>query len=237
MWSSRSRVVGGFADQKRQTPGWGSGTDHKYVASSPVHVHKENPDLPDCVEYHPGFLINDKQLFSTFTKDLEFKTRTVPAPNGTNYSLKRSTCAYGDANIMDAPPKIWGSDLTVKEWTPELLEIKTKIEALTGKYYNVCLCNLYETGRNSIGWHADNEEIGSLSSIASISLGAARIFQLKKKGTEDIIEQRLESGSLFLMKEGCQENYLHCVPTDPSCRERRINLTFRLFDVEQYSKR
>lgn len=46
--------------------------------------------------------------------------------------------------------------------------------------YNAVLCNLYRDGNDSVGLHADAEpERGSV--IASVSLGAERLFRLKRK--------------------------------------------------------
>ena len=76
----------------------------------------------------------------------------------------------------------------VQAWTSELLHIKTKIENFyqleTGRKitFNVCLLNMYENGTQAIGWHADREEIGRTTPIASISLGATRTFRLTISG-------------------------------------------------------
>jgi alkylated DNA repair dioxygenase AlkB len=44
--------------------------------------------------------------------------------------------------------------------------------------YNAVLCNLYRNGNDSVGLHADADEMGPV--IASISLGAERLFRLKE---------------------------------------------------------
>lgn len=190
-----------------------------------------------CVEYHPNFLKKANLLYQKFRK-FKFKVRNVQDDTNNNlYKLNRATCVFGDEDIMDAPPKIWGAENPIQTWTPELLQIKQQIEALTGKKYNVCLCNYYANGDRSIGWHSDNEEKGSVSSIASISLGAERVFELKNKETQAVTKFLLENGSLFLMKQGCQEHYTHRLPPDPQCRGGRINLTFRLFDKTRYAQK
>ncbi len=50
-----------------------------------------------------------------------------------------------------------------------------------------------------MGWHSDDEyDMGSI--IASVSLGAARTFQFRRKmPPEDIVSMRLTSGSLLVM--------------------------------------
>ncbi|ARF11712.1 2OG-FeII oxygenase superfamily protein [Klosneuvirus KNV1] len=194
-----------------------------------------NENIITCVKYHPNFITNPTELYEKFLYNFDFKDRVVKLNNNKEYKLTRATCVFGDPDILDVPPKIWGSDNSIKQWTPELLEIKNKIEELTGNKYNICLCNYYKNGKKIINWHSDNEELGSTSCIASISLGADRIFQLREKtGSDKIYDYILENGSLFLMLDGCQENYLHRVPKDPNCQNGRINLTFRQFDKKRY---
>src|SRR5690349_2405673 len=65
-------------------------------------------------------------------------------------------------------------------WTPELMSVKQRAEAVAGTAWNSLLLNLYRDGRDSIGFHADDEpELGTNPVIGSISLGAERRFVLK----------------------------------------------------------
>ena len=114
-------------------------------------------------------------------------------------------------------------------------EIKEKIEKLTGAKYNICLANYYENGFNTIGYHSDREEFGSVSNIASISLGVERIFRFREKKDRSYeIDFHLENGCLIVMGDNCQELYEHCIVKDELIKKGRINLTFRLFDVKRY---
>jgi len=63
---------------------------------------------------------------------------------------------------------------------------------------NAVLCNLYNNGNDSVGLHADAEpEMGPV--IASVSLGAERLFCLKGKNGAVAFAERLLHGSLFIM--------------------------------------
>ena len=76
-------------------------------------------------------------------------------------------------------------------WMPELLSLQvhvaetTPVAAYTNSGlpklgYNALLCNLYRDGNDSVGLHADAEpEMGPV--IASVSLGAGRLFRLKRE--------------------------------------------------------
>jgi alkylated DNA repair dioxygenase AlkB len=92
--------------------------------------------------------------------------------------------------------------------------------------YNAVLCNLYRNGKDSVGLHADAEpEMGP--AIASVSLGAQRLFRLKGQDGAIAFAQRLPHGSLLIMAGKTQINFKHEVPKEPDISEPRINLTFR----------
>ena len=113
-------------------------------------------------------------------------------------------------------------------WTPLLLEIKKTVEAYTGESYNACLLNLYHDGNEGMGWHADDEkEIIADSSIASVSIGAARKFLFKHRESGEKLSILLENGSLLEMKGPIQRHWLHSLPKSTKVKEARINLTFR----------
>ena len=91
---------------------------------------------------------------------------------------------------------------------------------------NAVLCNLYRDGNDSVGLHADAEpEMGPV--IASVSLGAERMFRLKRKDGSVAVAERLPHGSLLIMAGRTQKNFRHEVPKEPSVTQPRINLTFR----------
>jgi alkylated DNA repair dioxygenase AlkB len=88
------------------------------------------------------------------------------------------------------------------------------------------LCNLYRDGNDSVGLHADAEpEMGPV--IASVSLGAERLFRLKRKGGTVAFWQRLPHGSLFIMAGNTQKTFRHEVPKERGVIQSRLNLTFR----------
>lgn len=57
-------------------------------------------------------------------------------------------CLYTYSGVQKIP----------QAWTKELLQMKHKLEQLTGHTYNSCLLNLYHTGDEGMGWHSDNEK-------------------------------------------------------------------------------
>ena len=68
------------------------------------------------------------------------------------------------------------------QWHPALQKIKCMMEDNTGLTFNSMLANLYRDGHDSLAWHSDDEtSLGPEPTIASISFGDMRTFQLRKK--------------------------------------------------------
>jgi alkylated DNA repair dioxygenase AlkB len=113
-------------------------------------------------------------------------------------------------------------------WTPELLDIRQRAEAAAGTNWNSLLLNFYRDGRDSIGFHADDEpELGTNPIIGSISLGAERRFVLKHPASGETLEFNLPHGSLLVMGGTSQHHWRHGVPKTRKPVGPRINLTFR----------
>lgn len=117
-------------------------------------------------------------------------------------------------------------------WTPELLELKTMAEKQTGHSYNSCLLNLYHNGDEGMAYHSDDEKaLAKDSAIASLSFGAERRFLFKHKQSKETVTLFLEHGSLLVMKDETQTNWLHRLPPTKKITRPRVNLTFRTMDL------
>lgn len=101
-------------------------------------------------------------------------------------------------------------------------------EEVAGVRYNSCFVNAYETERDCIAWHADDEEwIGE--PIVSITLGSIRRFAIRRKSDHKVVETLgLGHGDVLLMREGMQAEYEHCVRRQKAATQLRVNLTFRI---------
>ena len=90
--------------------------------------------------------------------------------------------------------------------------------------------NLYSNGSQGVGWHSDDEQIfgnaGDNVTIISLSLGATRTFEVKRKGTDDVLACFLKAGDVLIMSGQFQRFYVHRIPKE-WCSEPRINLTWR----------
>lgn len=144
--------------------------------------------------------------------------RTIPVPRLASWHGD-ADCSYTYSGIPSQP----------NPWTPVLGDIRRVVEETTGTRFNSVLVNRYRDGQDSVAWHSDDEpELGRNPVIASVSLGAVRLFQLKHKvhGARRA-ELALPHGSLLLMRGETQHHWLHQVPKMKQVREVRFNLTFR----------
>lgn len=126
-----------------------------------------------------------------------------------------------------------GLNLQPTPWSAELQEIKSRVESSTGFKFNSALLNMYRDGRDSMGWHRDNEpELGPDPVIASVSLGATRIFKLRHYQDKALkLDVPLENGSVLIMQGPTQHFWEHSIPKTARPVGPRINITFRLVDI------
>lgn len=144
--------------------------------------------------------------------------RQLPAP--------RLSAWHGSA---DAHYAYSGLALTPRPWTAPLLALKTQIETAADCPFNSVLLNQYRTGRDSMGWHSDDEpELGVNPTIASLSLGGTRRFLLRHKRRACApVEIPLGHGALLIMRGPTQTYWQHQIPKTRHPCARRLNLTFR----------
>ncbi|GAA3536800.1 alpha-ketoglutarate-dependent dioxygenase AlkB [Zobellella aerophila] len=113
-------------------------------------------------------------------------------------------------------------------WTPTVRAIRERVVQICEQDFNGVLLNLYRDGRDSMGWHADNEpELGRNPLIASVSLGAPRRFLLRHCHDGQRRQLVLGHGSLLVMAGEMQHHWQHALPKTAAATGRRINLTFR----------
>ena len=122
-----------------------------------------------------------------------------------------------------------GLALAPRPWTAPLLALKTRIEAAADCPFNSVLLNQYRDGRDSMGWHSDDEpELGANPTIASLSLGGTRRFLLRHKRRDRApVEISLGHGALLIMRGPTQAHWQHQVPKTRQPCALRLNLTFR----------
>lgn len=150
-------------------------------------------------------------------EEIRIRGRLVPVP--------RLVAWYGNPGVVY---RYSGVVHEPRPWIPVLTELRQWIEGFTGRRFNSVLCNLYRDGKDSMGWHADDEpELGDQPFIASLSFGAERRFRIRHRNHPRTLDISLQDGDLLLMRGELQRHWWHCVPkTARPCGER-LNLTFR----------
>ena len=144
---------------------------------------------------------------------------------GRHILTKRKVAWYGDHEFEYTYSNITKQALP---WTKELLELKAIAEQETGETYNSCLLNLYHNGDEGMAWHSDGEkDLKKNGAIGSMSFGAERKFSFKHKRSKETVSLLLEHGSVLVMKDDTQTNWLHRLPPTKKIMTPRVNLTFR----------
>ncbi|MGY1408664.1 MULTISPECIES: alpha-ketoglutarate-dependent dioxygenase AlkB family protein [unclassified Luteimonas] len=145
---------------------------------------------------------------------------------GREIDSPRRSCWIGDPQ---AAYRYSGVRHEPHPWPSILVPLRERLALETGVHFNSVLANLYRDGRDSMGWHSDDEpELGECPVIASVSLGATRRFVLRHR--HDPSRKRtleLPGGSLLLMRGQTQAQWRHALPRTAQPVGPRINLTFR----------
>lgn len=140
----------------------------------------------------------------------------------------------------DLPYRYSGQTLEPRPWPHQVSEdmevVTGAVAERVGVPFNHVLVNRYRSGRDSMGYHADDEpELGPDPGIACLSLGGTRRFAVRAHGVGARARPlllELEAGSLLVMGGTCQRHYRHSILREPiasavDTSAERISLTFR----------
>jgi len=185
--------------------------------------------LPDAdIVYFPNFfskMVADN-LHDSFLKNTPWQQDNIKV-FGKVHAQPRLTALFGDGTKT-----LSYSNITMHPhfWTDDLLTIKNSLNTIVSAPFNTVLLNCYRDGRDSNGWHADDEKyLGQNPVIASVTFGQERYFHLKHN-LKDIPTQKLllEHGSVLIMQGETQHYWKHQIPKTAKLVSPRINLTFRV---------
>ncbi len=195
----------------------------KKPAAEPIRL-----DLPgaDVLLYRDFFdEMASEHFFNKLTKHIGWEKKKIKI-YGRSVAMPRLTAWYGDEGLTY---RYSGLTNLPSGWTPDLLAIKRKIEAVSGITFNSVLLNLYRDENDSVGWHSDDEpELGYNPVIGSVSFGQTRRFEWRHRQDKTLrASVELTSGSYLLMKGLTQRHWSHRVPKERFTCQPRINLTFR----------
>ncbi|PTR00077.1 alkylated DNA repair dioxygenase AlkB [Mucilaginibacter yixingensis] len=188
-----------------------------------------NSGLPEeQVDYRPGVFSAEesRQFMAHLIHRVPWQQKSQLL-YGKEVITPRLTACYGNP---DVDYSLTGKGLRPLAWTPELLQIKDRIEPFSGAKFDSVLLNYYRDGNDSVSWHTDNDGVpGKNWIVASVSFGQARRFEFRLREDHRVkYTVELENGSYLLMKGGFQEYWQHRVPKSKQPMQARINLTFRV---------
>jgi alkylated DNA repair dioxygenase AlkB len=136
-------------------------------------------------------------------------------------STPRLTWCYGQFNGNETASYRGRTFKTepIPQW---LIDLKTPIEEYLGIDFNAVIINKYQSGEDHINWHQDDEKFLEHHVVASISIGAERIFQMRDSEKGIIHEIQLKNGSLVIF-----DGVRHSLPKRANVKGIRFNITFR----------
>lgn len=181
---------------------------------------------PEGFDYISGFLDRDRAdaLFDALWRHSDWSRESITL-FGRRVPQPRLTAWHADPGADYAYS---GLTLKPRPWTAELDWLRGELAERVGTRFNAVLLNGYRDGRDSMGWHSDDEpELGPEPVIASVNLGATRRMRIRRTAGGPSTAIDLAHGSLLLMSGRSQRDWRHSVPKTRRAVGPRINLTFR----------
>ncbi|KZN61002.1 hypothetical protein N473_23490 [Pseudoalteromonas luteoviolacea CPMOR-1] len=182
--------------------------------------------LPEGFTYFPQVISFDKSLalYEHLTTSLPWQQPKIQV-YGKYHLIPRLQCFVADPSVHYGYS---GKSLDNVPWLPALAAMRQRLKNQYDNDFNALLVNWYRDGMDTMGWHSDDEkELGNKPLIASVSLGAPRMFKIRHRQTRKVTSFVLETGSLLIMSGDSQHDYEHSLPKQTKVKQGRINLTFR----------
>lgn len=136
------------------------------------------------------------------------------------------------ADAANAVFEYSGQRWVPQPFTRELARLRDELVAVASERFDSVLAGYYPNGAAAVGYHADAEALFGLNpTLASLSIGASRVFQVAHKtrarpGAADL-ELTLDDGDLLLMRGSFQHHYRHALKKASPHVGERLNLSFR----------
>ena len=211
------------------------------VAAAVVQVPRLAPlvrrgsELATVFESRASALAHAPRFYDRATADAMFDEISLYAGlNFTSYLIEGARvrsprrmmwCADGVGEYRFSANHVPG--LTAHAFTPTLRRMRRDVERAVGAPFNAVLINLYADGTEHAAWHSDDDPwLGKDFDVPSLSLGAARPFRTRRRGSVNETTVTLGHGSLLVMKGAFQRDYEHSLPRVAGAGVR-INLTWR----------
>lgn len=192
------------------------------------------------ITYHPHFLSEPDQALADLLRTVKFEQRHTRL-YGKTIRVPRQEAWFGDHDYTFS-----GHTFPAQKMPAELDAIRIRVECLVPVEVRGVLLNLYQDGSDSVSWHSDDEaDMGENCTVVSVSLGASRDFDLRRKVPVAPVASavlpnknryHLEHGSMLVMGPGVQREWEHCLPKRKNTG-LRLNMTFRGPALETFQPR
>lgn len=213
------------------------------------------------IRIFPNFLpteLNDQVASSLMSQKMLFKAKQFYIAGNLCTSSQKSIF-YSNDGQSDYDPVYASADMRVTHFTNELLKCKvyvdSKVNEVLKEYTKTnslpeyaikqdwksdfCVGNYYPDKKSHLDLHSDKlTNLGPLPTIASLTIGATRIFRLRRSFPSDsvIFDIPVPDNTLIIMLPGTQELFKHGVPTlknsfykkSDKMGDIRFNLTYRM---------
>ena len=183
----------------------------------------------DFVAYEECFLKQSSVLYHAVSADIEALNLK---PSGDHPITKWLTTTN-----LEYSWETQNGNVTVKHPTDlsksaAIFQLMTEINEVYKVDMNSCLVGYYKNGRVKARYHDDKErEMDPKQPIICVSLGAVRSVDFIRKGqdrrTKPLHSINTADGSIYIMKQGCQDYFEHRVRTSNDVTEGRFCLSFR----------
>ena len=168
--------------------------------------------------------VDSNKLLKKFISKLPWESMIIKM-FGKDTKIPRLQCWIGDEGCEY---RYSGKQLNRQIWSQDLIMIRKKIYKELKIDFNSVLANYYRDGKDSMGWHSDDEkELGPNPTIASISFGSERDLVFRNKISKETLAIPQTNGSLILIDGETQKNWQHSIKKTQKLIGPRINLTFR----------
>ena len=162
------------------------------------------------IRIEEGFFntIDSDALLKNFITKLPWESMTIKM-FGRDTKIPRLQCWIGDKGCEY---RYSGKQLNRRAWNQDLIMIRKRIFEKFKIDFNSVLANYYRDGKDSMGWHADDEkELGPNPTIASISFGSERDLVFRNKISRETLTVPQTNGCLILIDGETQKNWQHSI--------------------------
>lgn len=199
------------------------------MASQP-HLWNDGNDCVDVLPYGgfatlwPQFITEPDEAFKHLLREIKWEDHYITLFGRSVKEPRQSAWFHTDGLAY----RYSQSERAAQKFIPLLADIMKRCAERANATFNSALANLYRSGEDSMGWHADDEpELGREPVIASVSLGAERRFDFRHRESGDTASVVLPHGSLLVMRGQSQHQWVHRIARTKKVTSPRINLTFR----------